>query len=64
MHRLLVDDSSAVDIIYLDAYKRIELTESELSPATSLLYGFMRDHVIPKGTIKLAMMVGSIPEYR
>ena len=61
VHRLLVDNGSAVDIIYLDAYKRMRLTESELSPTTSLLYGFIRDNVIPKGMVKLAMTVGEHP---
>ena len=58
VHKILVDDGSAIDIIYLDAYKRMGLTESELSPTTSPLYKFTRDDVIPKGTIKLAVTVG------
>ena len=61
VHRMLVDDGSAVDIIYLNTYKRIDPTESELSPTTSPLYGFTRDHVIPKGTIKLAVMMREHP---
>ena len=55
---MLADNGSVVDIIYLDVYKRIGLTESELSPTTSSLYGFTRDHLIPKGMIKLAVTVG------
>ena len=61
VHRLLVNDDSAIDIIYLNAYKRMGLTESELNPATSPLYGFMGDHVISRGTMKLAVMVGEHP---
>ena len=61
MHRILVDDGSAIDIIYLDVHKRIRLTERELNSTTSPLYGFTRDHVIPRGTIKLAMIVGEHP---
>ena len=61
MHRLFVDDGSAVDIIYLDAYKRMGLTESELSPTTSPLYEFTGDHVIPRGTVKLVVTVGEYP---
>ena len=52
---------SVVDIIYLDAYKRMGLTESELRRTTSLLYGFTKDHVIPKGIVKLAVTVGEHP---
>ena len=61
MHRMLIDNESAMDIIYLDVYKRMGLTERKLSPTTSPLYGFTRDHVIPKGTLKLAVTVGEHP---
>ena len=57
VHRLLVDDGSTVDIIYLDVYKSMGLIESELSLTTSPLYGFTGDHVIPRGIVKLAVMV-------
>ena len=49
VHRLMVDDGSAADILYLNAYKRMGLAENDLNPTTSLLYGFIRDHVVPKG---------------
>ena len=58
VHRMLVDDGSAMDITHLNAYKSIGLTESELSPSTSPLYGFIGDHVIPKETIKLVVTMG------
>ena len=50
VHRLILDDGSTMDILYLDAYKRMRLAENALSPITSQLYGFTRDHVTPKGT--------------
>ena len=62
--RLVVDDGSAINIIYLDADKRMQLTKSELSPITSLLYRFTGDHVIPRGIGKLAATMGSFLEYR
>ena len=58
VHRMLVDNGSTLDIIYLDAYKRMILTESKLSPMTLPLYGFVGDHVIPKGMIKLVVTMG------
>ena len=61
VHRILVDNERIVDIIYLNVYKRVGLNESELSLTTSPLYGFTSDHVIPKGTIKLAVTVGEYP---
>ena len=48
VHRMLVDNESVVDIIYLGTYKRMGLTESELSPTTLPLYRFIGDHVIPE----------------
>ena len=62
VHRLLVDDGGTVNIIYLDEYKRIGLTESELNPTTSPLYAFAGDHVIPQGTVKLAVTVEEHPK--
>ena len=50
-----------MDIIDLDACKKIGLTESKLNPTSSPLYGFTGDHAIPKGTIKLAVTVGEHP---
>ena len=58
---MLADHGSAVDIIYLDAYKRMRLIKSDLSPTTAHLYRFIKDHVIPKGMIKLAVTVGEYP---
>ena len=58
---MLVDSGSIVDILYWDAYKRMGLTKNDLSPTTSLLCGFTRDHVISRDTIKLAMTVGEHP---
>lgn len=58
---MLVDNGSTVDILYLDAYKKTGLTKSDLSPSTSPLYGFTKDHVISRGTIKLVVMVGDHP---
>ena len=57
----MIDDGSAADILYLNAYKRTGLAESDLNPTTSPLYGFIRDHVIPKGMAKLIVTVGEHP---
>ena len=44
----MVDDGIAVVILYLDAYKRMGLFEDDLKPATSSLYEFIGDHIVPK----------------
>ena len=58
---ILVDNGSATDIFYWDAYQKTGLTESDLSPMTSFLYGFTEDHMIPIGTMKLAVTMGDQP---
>ena len=49
VHRLMVDDGSTIDILYLNAYKRMGMAESDLNPTTSQLYGFTRDHSFLRG---------------
>ena len=61
VHRLLVDSRSAINILYWDAYQKIGLRRSDLTPTTSPLYGFTGDSVIPEGTIKLAVTLGEPP---
>ena len=61
IHRLMVDDGSIVDILYRNTYKRMGLTEDELDPNSSPLYGFTRDHIVPKGVAKLTITVGEHP---
>ena len=61
VHRLMVDDGSVTDILYLNVYKRMGLAESDLNPTTSPLYGFTRDNVVPKGMTKLTMTMGKHP---
>ena len=61
VHRMLVDNGSAIDVLYWDAYKKTCLIESDLSPTTSSLYRFTGDHVIPRGTIKPVVTVGGHP---
>ena len=61
VHRMLVDNDSATDMLYWDAYRKTRLTKNDLSPTTFLLYGFTRDHMIPRGSFKVAVTVGDYP---
>ena len=58
IHSLMVDNGSVADILYLNIYKKMGLTEDNLDPNSSPLYGFTVDHVIPKGVAKLTIIVG------
>ena len=41
--------------------KKIRLKWADLRPTTSPLYGFTEESVIPKGAIKLAIILGEAP---
>ena len=62
IHRMLVDNGSAANIFFWDAYRKIGLTQTDLSLTTSPLYGFIGDHLISKETIKLAITLGEHPK--
>ena len=59
--RMLMDNGSAVNILYYDTYQKVGLTRADLNPTTSPLYWFSGDHVIPEGTIKLVVTLGEHP---
>ena len=48
VNRILVDNGSAVNILYLHAYQKIRLTRANLSPTTSPIYEFTRGCLIPE----------------
>ena len=61
VYRMLVVNDSATNILFLGAYQKIGLSQVDLNLTTFPLYGFTGDHVIPKGTINLAVTLGEHP---
>ena len=59
MYRVLIDNGSLVDIIYLPAFQQMKLNEERLRPFTSPLVSFTGDRVVPKGVIKLTIIAGT-----
>ena len=53
MKRVLVDQGSAIEIMYPDLYKRLNLKPENLTAYDSPLVSFEGKTVIPKGYIKL-----------
>ncbi|RZR70565.1 hypothetical protein BHM03_00000442 [Ensete ventricosum] len=47
----MVDTSSSTYILYKDAFQKLELIMTYLSPMSSTLAGFIGDTIIPLGTI-------------
>ena len=50
--RVLVDLGSAVEVMYLDLYRGLNLKPEDLTAYNSSLISFKRKTVIPKGQIK------------
>ncbi|GAA0142584.1 hypothetical protein LIER_03447 [Lithospermum erythrorhizon] len=59
--RMLVDTGSSTDILYLQAYDRLELPLKHLKPVSTLLTGSTRHSVYPTGIAELDLTVGEAP---
>ena len=59
MRQVLVDQGSAVEIMYLDLYKGLNLKSEDLTAYESSLISFKGKTVIPKGQIKLPIQIDS-----
>ena len=59
MRRVLVDQGSAVEIMYPDQYKGLNLKSEDLTPYESLLVSFEGKTIIPKGQIRLPIQTDS-----
>ncbi|XP_075659093.1 uncharacterized protein LOC142628956 [Castanea sativa] len=59
MKRVLVDQSSGAEIMYLNLYKGLKLKLENLTSYDSPLVGFDGKTVIPRGQIRLPVQAGS-----
>ena len=59
--RILVDNGSLADIIYLFAFQQLKLDLGRLRPFDSPLISFSGDKVYPKGIVTLTVIVGVYP---
>ena len=59
MRRVLVDQGSAVEIMYLDLFKGLNLRPEDLTAYESSLVSFEGKTVIPKGQIRLPIQTDS-----
>ena len=57
--RVLVDQGSAVEVMYPDLYKGLKLKPEDLTAYDSPLVSFEGKTVIPKGLIRLLIQTGS-----
>ncbi|XP_010262512.1 PREDICTED: uncharacterized protein LOC104601030 [Nelumbo nucifera] len=57
--RILVDSGSSTDILFLEAFKKMQLERKDLQPTDVPLVGFSRDVVKPLGRIKVLVTARS-----
>ncbi|XP_061371021.1 uncharacterized protein LOC133313641 [Gastrolobium bilobum] len=62
--RMLVDPGSSVDIIFLDAFRRMDLDYDQLEPCGAELLAFTGDKIKPLGYIPLRMTLGKAPAHK
>ena len=55
--RILVDNGSSADIIYLPAFQQLKLDPKRLQPFDSPLVSFSGDRVYPRGIVTLTVTV-------
>ena len=61
MRRVLIDNRSSVDIMYMTTYQRLRLDPKQLRPFKSPLVTFSGDRIYPKGIISLSIITGMHP---
>ena len=60
--RILVDNSSSANIIYLSTFQQLKVAPERLHPFDSPLVSFNGDRVYPKGIVTLTITIGSYPK--
>ena len=58
--RVLMDNGSSTDIIYLPAFQQLKVDQKRFRPFDSLV-SFSRDKVYPRGIVTLTVTAGSHP---
>lgn len=62
VHRVHIDQGSAVDVLYVNCFRQLGINFDSLQPTSMPLTGFTTEVVRPLGTITLAVTVGDSPK--
>ena len=60
-HRVLIDNGSSIDIIYLPAFQQMKLDKIRIRPFTSPLVSFTGDKIVPRGIVTLIVIASTYP---
>ena len=61
IHRVLIDNGSSANIVYLPAFQQMKLDKTRIWPLTSPLVSFTGDGIVPKGIVTLTMITRTYP---
>ncbi|KAL0347643.1 UNVERIFIED_CONTAM: hypothetical protein Scaly_1780300 [Sesamum calycinum] len=62
VHKVLVDNWSSVDILFMDVLQKMEIGIASLRPVNTPLVGFGGSEIIPLRTIDLPVLIGTEPQ--
>ncbi len=60
--RVMIDNGSSTDILYLPAYQQMKLDKEKLRPMGALLVGFIGDKICLVGIVTLPITIGTYPK--
>ena len=59
IHRVLIDNGSSTNIIYLPTFQQMKLDKKRIRPFTSPLVSFTRDKIFPRDIVTLTVIAGT-----
>lgn len=62
IHQILLDNGSSADILYLMAFKQLNIPQERITPVCLTLTGFIGEQVQLFGCIELSIIAGTVPK--
>ena len=61
VHRVLIDNKSLTDIIFVSEFDKMGIGRERLEPVSAHLLGFLGEKVLPLGSTQLVLTLGNPP---